>query len=171
LVDHEDPEAVVLVEDQAPQPILSIRRTVRIAELGERHGESLRELWSAMRARGVPAAGSPFVRYHTFGETETDVEVGVPVADPVAGVGRVAAGELPGGAAISTWHLGSHDRLGEAYARLQTWLSEHDRTPVGAAWEVYCWIDPAAEPDPASWPPQEEWRAELVQPLAGIADR
>jgi effector-binding domain-containing protein len=164
--DQENAEAVVLAEDRKPQPILSIRRTVRVDEIAERHGESLRELWDAMRARGVAAVGPPFVRYHTFGEAETDVEVGIPVAEPVAGEGRATARELPGGAAITTWHFGAHDRLGEAYARLEGWLKQHGREPAGAAWEIYWWIDPSAEPDPARWPPPEQWRAELVQPLA-----
>jgi effector-binding domain-containing protein len=164
--DEQSPEAVTLVEDRKPQPVLSIRANARIAELAARQGESLRELWSTMQARGVAAAGAPFVRYHTFGETETDLEVGIPVADLAAGEGRVAAGELPGGAAITTWHLGSHDRLAEAYGRLQRWLKEHGREAAGAAWEVYWWIDPGAEPNPATWPPPAEWRTELVQPIA-----
>jgi hypothetical protein len=88
-------DAVVL-EDRKPQPVLSLRATVRIDELAERHGESLRELWRSMQTRGVAAAGSPFVRYHTFGPTETDVEVGTPIADAVSGEGRITAGELPG---------------------------------------------------------------------------
>jgi hypothetical protein len=68
-----------------PQPVLSIRATVRIDELAQRHGESLRELWSSRLARGVTAAGPPFVRYDTFGQTETDIEVGIPVANAVSG--------------------------------------------------------------------------------------
>jgi effector-binding domain-containing protein len=164
--EHENAEVVVLPEDRKPQPVLSIRATVRVDEIAERHGESLRELWRSTQARGVAAAGPPFVRYHTFGETETDVEVGIPVTQAVVGEGRIAAGELPGGAAISTWHIGSHDRLGEAYARLVAWLREHGRKPNGAAWEVYWWIDPGADPDPASWPPPADWRCELIQPLA-----
>jgi effector-binding domain-containing protein len=162
------PEGVLFVEDREAQPVLSVRATIRIDEIAQKHGESLRELWSSMQARGVAAAGPPFVRYHTFGKTETDVEVGIPVADPTAGEGRIAAGELPGGAAISTWHFGAHDRLGEAYARLEAWLKERGRQPAGAAWEVYWWIDPSADPDPASWPPPEEWRAELLQPVASM---
>lgn len=162
--DQQNPEGVV-VEERPAQPVLSIRQTIPVADIAESQSQSLRELWSSMQGRGLTADGPPFVRYHTFGETETDVEVGIPVPDAVAGEGRVAAGELPGGAAISTWHYGSHDRLGEAYARLEAWVKEHDRTPAGAAWEVYWWIDPAAGPDPATWPPPEEWRAELVQPL------
>jgi effector-binding domain-containing protein len=161
-----NPDAVVLTEDREPQPVLSIRGNARIDELAAHQGERLRELWAAMQARGVAAAGPPFVRYHTFGESETDLEVGIPVVSPAAGEGLVAAGELPGGAAISTWHVGAHDRLAEAYGRMQSWLNEHGREAAGAAWEVYWWIDPSAEPDPANWPPPAEWRTELVQPIA-----
>jgi effector-binding domain-containing protein len=162
--DQPNLDAVVL-QDLKPQPVLSIRATVRIDELAERHSESLRELWNSMQARGVTAARPPFVRDHTFGQTDTDVEVGIPVADAVSGEGRITAGELPGGAAISAWHIGSHDRLGEAYGRLQARLSVRDRKVAGAAWKVYWWIDPAFDPDPASWPPPAEWRCELVQPV------
>lgn len=162
--DPRSPEAVVL-EERRQQPVLSIKATIRIEEIAERHGESLRELWSAMQSRGIAAAGPPFVRYHTFGDAEADVEVGIPVTGHVPGEGRILAGELPGGIAISTMHLGSHDRLGDAYERLEAWLHEHGRTPAGAAWEVYWWIDPRVDPDPATWPPPEEWRAELVQPI------
>jgi len=112
----------------------------------------------------VTPAGPPFVRYHTFGETETDLETGVPVFEAAAGEGRIVPGELPGGAAISAWHLGSHDRLGEAYGRLDTRLKEHGREADGAAWEVYWWIDPGLELDPASWPAPSKWRTQLVQP-------
>lgn len=164
--EQQNPDAVVLTEDREPQPVLSIRGTARIDELAAHQGERLRELWSAIQARGVAAAGPPFVRYHTFGENETDLEVGIPVLSPAAGEGRIAAGELPGGAAITTWHIGAHDRLAEAYGRLGTWLNEHRRQAAGAAWEVYWWIEPSVEPDPATWPPPSDWRTELVQPIA-----
>jgi effector-binding domain-containing protein len=160
------PEAVSYVEDREPQPVLSIRRNVAVAELAQAQGESLGALWRLLHGRGLVPAGPPFVRYHTFGETETDVEVGVPVADGVTGDAPVEAGVLPGGAAITTWHLGSHDSLGDAYGRLTAWLSEHRREAGGAAWEVYWWIDGSREPDPATWPPPTEWRTELVQPVA-----
>ncbi len=164
----QDPKANdTQVQHHQPQPVLSVRATVPVAELGSAQGDALRALWSSLQQRGVRPAGPPYVRYHTFGETETDVEVGVPV--PVAigavGQGRVAAGELPGGTVVSTWHLGAHDRLGDAYARLQAWLKEHGHQPQGAGWEVYHWIDLDQEPDPASWPDPSSWRTQLVQPI------
>jgi effector-binding domain-containing protein len=160
----ETSEAVV-VEEREPQPVLSIRQTVELARLSEAQGDSLRELWSFLHRLGVEPAGPPFVRYHTFGETETDIEVGIPVVEAAPGSGQVAAGELPGGAAVTTWHIGSHDGLGEAYARLDAWLKEHDREAEGAVWEVYTWIDPVLEPDPVAWPAPSEWRTQLVQPI------
>jgi effector-binding domain-containing protein len=163
---QQDPEAVLFVEDREPQPVLSIRANVAVAQLPQAQGERLGELWRSMQARGLVPVRPPFVRYHTFGETETDVEVGVPVSKGAAGDGRIESGELPGGPAITTWHLGAHDSLGEAYDRLNAWLEEHDREAAGPAWEVYWWIDASQEPDPSSWPAPAEWRTELVQPIA-----
>jgi effector-binding domain-containing protein len=165
-VNVQDPEAVLLVKDRESQPVLSIRTNVAVAQLAQAQGERLRELWRSMQARGLAFVGPPFVRYHTFGETETDVEVGVPVRKGATGEGRIEAGALPGGVAIATWHLGAHDSLGEAYERLNRWLEEHDRRAAGPAWEVYWWIDISQEPDPSSWPVPTEWRTELVQPIA-----
>jgi effector-binding domain-containing protein len=162
--DRQHPPGVVL-EEREPQPVLSIRAAVRLTQLTEAQGERLRELWSFMRRRGVQPAGPPFVRYHTFGEPETDLETGVPVGAAASGEGRIARGELPGGAAITTWHAGSHDGLGAAYGRLGAWLKEHGREAGGAAWEVYWWIDPGREPDPAAWPAPAAWRTQLIQPI------
>jgi effector-binding domain-containing protein len=163
---QQDPEAVILIEDRAPQPVLSIRANVAVAELAQVQGERLSELWRSMQARRLTPVGPPFVRYHTFGESEADVELGVPVRDGATGDGRVEAGVLPGGAAIVTWHIGAHDRLGEAYSRLNAWLEKHGREAAGPAWETYWWIDPMNEPDPSSWPEPAQWRTELVQPIA-----
>jgi effector-binding domain-containing protein len=161
-----DPEAVLFVEDREPQPVLSIRGNVRVAQLAQAQGQRLGGLWRLVHARGLAPVGPPFVRYHAFGETETDVELGMPVAERATGEGRVKAGALPGGAAISTWHVGAHDRLGEAYGRLSTWLEENGREAASPGWEVYWWIDPGREPDPSSWPAPTLWRTELVQPVA-----
>jgi effector-binding domain-containing protein len=155
------------IQHPDPQPVLSVRASVPVTEAATAQGEALRALWSSLQHQGVRPAGPPYVRYHSFGETGTDMEVGIPVRAAVGAVGqgRVAAGELPGGTVVSAWHLGAHDRLGDAYAAVQAWLKEHGHQPAGPGWEVYHWIDLDQEPDPAAWPDPASWRTQLVQPI------
>jgi effector-binding domain-containing protein len=155
----------VEIQQLGPQPILSIRATVQIADLAQAQDDRIRALSSYLQQSGAQLAGPPFVRYHTFTETETDLELGIPVVVPIAGEGRIAGGELPGGPAITTWHIGSHDTLAEAYARMQAWLKEHGREPDGAPREVYYWIDPNQVSGPATWPDSTSWRTQLIQPI------
>jgi effector-binding domain-containing protein len=154
------------IQHRDPQPVLSVRTTVPVAELAAAQGEALGALWSHLQHHGVRPTGPPYVRYHSFGEADTDMEVGIPVAAGAVGQGRVAAGELPGGTVVSAWHLGAHDRLGDAYAGLQAWLTEHGHQPAGPGWEVYHWIDLDQEPDPARWPDPSNWRTQLIQPIS-----
>jgi effector-binding domain-containing protein len=147
-----------------PQPILSIRATVLIEELAEAMGDRIQALRGYLQQHGLQPAGPPFVRYHTFEETETDIETGVPVFESVAGEGRITNGELPGGPAITTWHTGPHNKLGEAYARIADGLKEQGREPNGASWEVYYWIDLSQGFDPSGGGPSTG-RTQLVQPV------
>ena len=155
----------VKIQQLEPQPVVIIRATVRIEQLGEAMGERIQALSDYVQQSGAQPAGSPFVRYHTFGETETDFELGIPVAEPVAGEGRISGGELPGGPAAATWHIGPHDKLGEAYARIQAWLKEHGREADGPTWEVYPWIDLSQDREPSTMSDPSAWRTQLVQPL------
>ena len=148
-----------------PQPVLSIRSTVKVADLGNVMGESIPALLAYLKQSGAQPTGPVFVRYHTFGEIETDLEIGVPVVEQVAGQGAIAAGSLPGGPAIATWHVGPHSELRDAYARINTWPIEHGREPDGPAWEVYYWIDPTQASGGGSQDDPSTWRTQLVQPL------
>ncbi|HEX8229847.1 MAG TPA: GyrI-like domain-containing protein [Chloroflexia bacterium] len=146
------------------QPVLSIRGTIPVAELGATMGERLGALSSYLQQSGARPAGPPYVLYHTFGDTQTDFELGVPLREPVAGEGEISSGELPGGPAVTTWHTGPHDKLGEAYARIAAWMKEQDREPDGPGWEVYHWIDLSGENDPATQD-HSSGTIQLVQPV------
>ncbi|MDQ3929722.1 MAG: GyrI-like domain-containing protein [Chloroflexota bacterium] len=147
-----------------PQAFFCIRETVPVANLGEAMGARLGVIRGYLQQGNAKVAGPPFVRYHTFGDTETDFELGIPVAEPVESEGRITTGELPGGPAVTTWHVGAHDKLGEAYARIQAFIEQHGYEASGPAWEVYYWLDPNQEADPTNWDPST-WRTQLVQPL------
>ncbi|SMB97591.1 hypothetical protein [Deinococcus hopiensis] len=149
------------------QPTLSIRGQVRIAILGAAYGERLSALRVYLLQEGIWVTGSPFVRYHTFGEEKADAELGVPLAQAWPGLGEVKAGRLPGGPALVTEHIGAHVELGKAYRRVQQAVTAGGFTPNGPAWEVYKWIDvthfggPGREHGFAA----SEGHTRLVQPL------
>jgi effector-binding domain-containing protein len=169
--DSEDVEVRLL----PAQPMISIRATVKVADLAATMDDRLSALREYLQRHGVRPAGAPFVRYHTFpdigpdtegvGDLETDVEEGVPVAEALPGQGRIASGELPGGPVVTTAYTGVPEGLGGAYARISGWLQEHDEEPAGSAWEVYYFVDVERFEGHASLRDRATWRHRIVQPI------
>jgi uncharacterized protein YndB with AHSA1/START domain/effector-binding domain-containing protein len=157
------------------QPMISIRATVKVADLAAALDDRLSALREYLERHGVRPAGAPFVRYHSFpdigpdtegaGDLETDVEEGVPVPQALPGEGRIAAGELPGGPVVTTVYTGVPEGLGAAYARIRAWLQEHGEEPTGPAWEIYFFIDLEGFEGHASLPDPATWRHRIVQPI------
>jgi hypothetical protein len=87
----------VTVQQRSPQPVLSTRTTVPIARLATAQDQALRALWEQLRQQDARPVGPPFVRYHSFGDAETDVEIGVPVEEGVAGGARSPPVSCPAG--------------------------------------------------------------------------
>jgi effector-binding domain-containing protein len=165
MADTVQKENQVEVQQLEPQQVVLIRGTVPVAQLGETMGHRTQALSAYLQQSGVRTSGPPFVRYHTFGDTEADFEFGIPVTEPAKGDGPVTSGELPGGAAATTWHIGAHDKLGEAYGRINTWLTEQGRESSGPAVEVYYWLNIVQGIDPSDFADPASWRTQLIQPI------
>jgi effector-binding domain-containing protein len=118
----------------------------------------LPEVMAHVTAARGKIAGPPFSRYHSWSETEIDLEAGIPVQQPVAAKGRVASSELPAGKAVTCWHVGPYDGLGAAHAGLQAHLAAQRLQARGGAWEVY-WTDPGMVKD------QAKWKTQLFAPI------
>lgn len=157
-------EAAALIHLQE-QPVLSIRGAVPVAALGPAFGERLGALRAHLARVGVQATGAPFVCYHAFGPEESDVELGVPIAQALPGGSEIQAGRLPGGPALVTDHFGPHRQLGAAYKRVHQAMAAGGFTPSGPAWEIYKWIDlnrPASQDHAVA---ANEGHTRLVQPV------
>jgi len=148
----------VTVKKLDPQPVVSIRTTCHAAEIGATLSEILPEVFSYLRKQGLYPSGPPFTRYHGFSETQVDIEGGMPVAAAVSGEGRIEGGELPGGEAATTVHMGPYEKLPEAHDALHLWMREEKKEPAGPQWEYY-WTDPGKEPDAS------KRKTELVWPI------
>lgn len=141
-----------------PQSTASIRVTTEPARIGEVFDEVFPEVASYLEGMGAGPAGPPFARFFDYTEDEADFEAGFPVSEPVPGEGRIAAGELAGGLAAVTTHVGPYEGLQDTHAAIGEWVLANGHDPSGPVWEVYV-TDPREEPDPS------KRRTEVVWPL------
>ncbi len=150
--------AVCKVVDLDEQPVARMRRTIQAANISMELGRMLPAIMMHVQRQGVAIAGAPYSRYHSFDGRTFDLECGVPVVEKIEGNGKVEAGVLPGGKAISTWHIGPYHKLGDSHGRLGQWVKDSEWDANGAMWEIY-WTDPGLEKDPT------KWRTQIVQPV------
>ncbi|MBU1700759.1 MAG: GyrI-like domain-containing protein [Candidatus Eisenbacteria bacterium] len=146
------------IQNHAPQKVVSIRAITRPEEIGPTLQEILPEVWRYLQKQGVNPAGPPFTWYREFDRDRVGLEAGFPVESPVKEEGRINLGELPGGKVAVTWHVGSVNRLRDAYTALEQWLKSEGQSPAEAPWEVY-WSDPSGIPDP------EGLKTEIILPI------
>ena len=137
----------VELKELKPQPMVSIRTSCKVVEIGPVLAEILPEVFHYLDKRGVRPAGPPFTRYHSFDGNDCEIEAGMPVAEPQPGEGRVTAGELPGGTVASTVHVGPYEELPSAHDAVDAWLKKNGKESRGPQWESYI-TDPGEEPDP-----------------------
>jgi len=157
------------IVELTPQPTVAVRvqRPISELDLGELFDFHLPNIADGIANRGAEPAGPPYGRYHEFGPEQVDVEIGIPVSMPLAGLraiaeceaGELGSSELPGGSAAVCVHLGPYDGLSEAYDRLHDWIHASGRDEGPGPWESY--ID-----DPSEVADASQLRTELVWPLA-----
>ena len=132
------------------QPIVGIRTTVAMSEIGKVMGPLFGEVHGYIQRSGGQPAGMPLALYHSMPGETVELECAIRVAAPLAGAGRVQAGALPAGTAATVTHVGPYDDLPKTWAVLTEWMKSQNLEGAGAPWEVYV-TDPGAEPDPSKW--------------------
>lgn len=140
------------------QPAVVIRSRIGRDQIAATIGASLGRIVPYALGAGATLAGQPFARYPEFGPGSPVIEVGMPLAAPVAGQGDIESFELPAGLTAVGVHGGAYTHLHESFAALEKWIAAQHLLPAGPAWEVYV-NDPAEHPDPA------DWRTEICWPV------
>jgi len=156
------------VRDLGAQPTVCARFITRKELLGEVFATVPAQVIQRVAAVGATPVGALYARYPTYTDDEVDVEVGIPIAAPVAGLeavaslerGEVGAGELPAGRVAATMHIGSYRGLSSTYERLHAWIHDHGLTEGDGPWESYL-DDPGDMSGDVS-----RLRTEVVWPLA-----
>ena len=121
-----------------------IRSRVPAKELAKFVPAACGEVWSFIRARGLPRPGRHMTLYL---DGEGAVEVGAEVSEPFEGNERIHCSKLPASRVATTVHFGPYGRLSEAHVAIRQWCGEHGHRCSGVSWEIY-----------GHW--QESWNAD-----------
>jgi effector-binding domain-containing protein len=127
------------------RPSAVVRAHVRTDDIADFVGAAFAEVMTVLERQRLAPVGPPFSRY-AVGDDGFDVESGFPSSGAVAPSGRVVPSELPGGTVATTLHTGAYDGVGDAYAAVTTWLTEHGMAASGEPWESYLDGPEVAEP-------------------------
>ena len=144
---------------EAPEQITAvIRLTVPMADMSKVMGPAIQELLAAVAAQGRQCAGAVYDRVLRMDKGTFDLELGVPVAKPIAAAGRVKPGRLPAATVARTTYHGPYEGLGGAWGEFDAWVRAQGHTPAPDLWECYV-------AGPESGPDSSQWRTELNRPL------
>jgi effector-binding domain-containing protein len=161
------------------EPIIAQRVAVRYAGISAwvamgavgSLADRLPGIFGSLGARGIAPIGPPFFRYHVIHmERQLRVEVGIPVASPVADDRDIRGGTLPAGRFAVMTHTGAPETLVAATSALLDWAETRrmhwdvSQTKRGQSWGCRletCLTDPAEQPDTS------KWQTELAFRLAG----
>ncbi|MDB6076864.1 MAG: Bacterial transcription activator, effector binding domain [Akkermansiaceae bacterium] len=123
-----------------------VRSCVEREELSRFVPAACGEVWSFVRAAGLPHPGRHMALYL---DTAGSVEVGAEVFEPFAGNGRVHCSQLPAGRVATAAHFGPYAGLSEAHAAIRRWCAGHGQRLTGVCWEIYGHWDESWNADPS----------------------
>ncbi len=123
--------------DEAEQPVLSVRTRTTAAGLQQEMGKAFGAVMGYLAEIMEQAAGVPFAVYYNLEMEDLDVEMGFPVAKPLAGKGNVKPSSIPAGKRASCVFKGPYTQMAPAYESLTKWVAENGHTPTGVCYEFY----------------------------------
>jgi effector-binding domain-containing protein len=86
---------------------------------------------------GETADGAPFSAYYNEDMANLDVEIGIPVAKPVAGKGAIKANKILTGKGVSCIYKGPYSQVGPVYQSMMAWINQKGLIPNGICYEFY----------------------------------
>lgn len=125
------------VTEWTGQGAVVVRAQTSGAQLPDLLGETYGRMMGYLGGLGMEPSGAPFVAYHNMDMSNMDVEIGLPVAQPVDGAGDIAYVTLPSGKVAVAMHKGPYDMLRATYDAMSAWMHEESLQPTGVAYEMY----------------------------------
>ena len=171
---RKEPEMTYTIKrkELSPQPVLVMRRRVKLSEIGSTLAEVLPSVFMHAQQTGQAIAGQPFTRYLEWGPGLVTIEAGLPV---VASGNNVNDGESASDDAAGdpkSWRTAcrvAQSRPSLTPARTKSSLKRTPRFNNGSKTKVYVAAGPPWETyttDPADYPDPQDWKTDVFWPLA-----
>jgi len=138
--------------------ILSVRTTAKTAEIESKMGAIYGDIMKYIKKNKLTVSGVPVAIYHTWTDTETDMECGIPFTGTAKGDKKIKVSKTYDGKVVTFMHLGSYESSGKSWGELLNYVKTAGFELNGAAYEEYI-TDPTTEPDTS------KWMTKLCQPI------
>lgn len=129
----------VTVKNIPEQPVAAVRKHTNLRTIGSDIEQGFGELMRYLSMQGSVPAAAPLIVYHDVIDADNDgeIEICIPVAEPVPGDGSVYGRVLEGGSVAATVHHGPYGEIAPAYHTLAGWIQEHGHEFAGPPREIY----------------------------------
>ncbi|MDS1030869.1 GyrI-like domain-containing protein [Bacillota bacterium LX-D] len=132
--------------EQPAQPVLSMRTRTAVGNLPQELGKAYGAIIQYLNEIGEKPLDAAFAAYYNMDMENLDVEMGFPVAKPLAGIGEIKSSEIPAGKQVSCFYKGPYSQIEPVYNAMMQWIDENGYTPTGVSYEFY-YNSPAEVPE------------------------
>ena len=121
---------------------------VDFTNMGPIMGESYQKLWAYLAQCGKQMAGAPYCKYTNPSEDymKFDIELGVPVSEPLPEKGEIYMSKTCEGRAITATHKGAYKDIENTYALMMQYLEDNNLQSTGVYYDYYL-NNPADTPE------------------------
>jgi effector-binding domain-containing protein len=125
----------IRLEQHAGIPLAVVRRHAnRRDDLSKIIPDACGAVWKVVRSHPIPGAGRHVAVYR---DDQINLEIGVELEAPFAGVGEVVGSSTPAGLVATTTHFGPYGGLYGAHSAIQQWCRINGHRLAGPCWELY----------------------------------
>jgi effector-binding domain-containing protein len=110
--------------------------------------ESYQKLWTYLAKCGKQMAGAPYCKYTNGSENfiKFDIELGIPVSEPLPSQGEFYMSKTCEGKAITAIHKGAYKDIEKTYTPMMQYLVENKLESTGVYYDYYI-NNPADTPE------------------------
>lgn len=123
--------------EQPEQHVLSIRAKIHFNDYPKVAGQAYEKTMEYATQNDLLFSGGPFVCYHNVDLENLDVEMGFPVATPVAGKGEILGHTIPGQKVVSGIFLGAYQDTDPLMMEIVQWIADHGYAQQGTIYNYY----------------------------------